>query len=75
MLTQEWLYTAITRARNNVYIVCNDRGLSKALSRQVIVGKTLKEKIASYVIASNSDYEMGFDTQKYPILWEPEVVR
>lgn len=74
MLTQEWLYTAITRARNNVYLVCNDRGLSKALQRQVIKGYTLKEKIHSYVIETKSDDEMGMDRNKYPELWEPREV-
>jgi ATP-dependent exoDNAse (exonuclease V) alpha subunit len=72
MLTQEWLYTAITRARNNVYIVCNQRGLDKALSRQVIKGYTLKDKIKSYIIETKSDDDMGFDTAKFPILWEPK---
>lgn len=73
MLSQEWLYTAITRARNNVYIICNQRGLDQALSRQVIKGFTLKEKIKSYIIETGSD-EDGFDTSKYPILWEPKEI-
>lgn len=74
MLSQEWLYTAITRARNNVYIICNNRGLSQAVGRQVIKGKTIKEKIQSYIIETGSD-EDGFDRQKFPILWEPEEVK
>lgn len=74
MLSQEWLYTAITRARNNVYIICNDRGLSQALGRQNIKGNTIKEKIRSYVIETGSDEE-GFDTQKFPILWQPEELK
>lgn len=74
MLTQEWLYTAITRARNNVYIVCNKRGLEQALKTQKIKGYTLKDKIKSYIIETKSDDDMGFDTNKYPILWEPREV-
>jgi ATP-dependent exoDNAse (exonuclease V) alpha subunit len=71
MLSQEWLYTAITRARNNVYIICNSRGLDAALKRQVIKGFSLAEKIKSYIIETGSD-EDGFDKMKYPVLWEPE---
>jgi hypothetical protein len=77
MLTQEWLYTAITRARNNVYIVCNSRGLGQAIKRQVIAGKTLQEKIRSYIIEMKIDDETGekiHDPMKHPILWEPEEV-
>lgn len=78
MLTQEWLYTAITRARNNVYIVCNKRGLEKALSRQVIKGYTLQEKIRSYIIETKSDdadSDIGvLDTSKFPILWKPKTL-
>lgn len=74
MLTQEWLYTAVTRARNNVYLVCNDRGLSKALQRQVIKGFTLQEKIRSYIIETKADDEIGLDRNKYPELWEPKEI-
>ena len=75
MLSQEWLYTAITRARNNVYIICNQRGLDKALKRQVITGYSLAEKIRSYIIETGADDEMGMDEMRYPILWEPEAVK
>jgi len=74
MLTQEWLYTAITRARNNVYVVGNQRGIDQALKRQVIKGYTMQEKIRSYLIETNSDDDIGFDKMKYPILWEPKEI-
>jgi ATP-dependent exoDNAse (exonuclease V) alpha subunit len=76
LLTREWLYTAVTRARENVYIICNSRGLDQALSRQNIKGKTLKEKIASYIIETKIDEEGNdfLDKSTYPILWEPEAV-
>jgi ATP-dependent exoDNAse (exonuclease V) alpha subunit len=74
MLSQEWLYTAITRARENVYIICNDRGLNQALSRQVIKGNTLKDKIKSYVIKTKSDDEIGLDITRYPILWDNKEI-
>lgn len=73
MLSQEWLYTALTRARNNVYVICNDRGLTQALARQNIKGNTIKEKIKSYVIETGSD-EDGFDAAKFPILWKPKEI-
>lgn len=75
-LCQEWLYTAVTRARNNVFIVCNKRGLDQAISRQTIKGKTLAEKIKSYLIDNKIDAEgmVVFDASKFPILPEPQEV-
>lgn len=49
MLSREWLYTAVTRARERVVLLCNDRGLSQALKNQRIKGKTLDEKIKSFI--------------------------
>lgn len=78
MLNREWLYTAVTRARDNVYIVCNHLGLEKALKTQKIKGTTLREKIRSYVIESKAvdgDLEHGeIDREKYPILWANEAI-
>lgn len=80
LLTQEWLYTAVTRARNNVYLLYNDRGLQKALKTQKIKGKTLAEKIKSYVIETHSDDvalqgdPWNVDRTKYPILFNPKEV-
>ena len=48
LLSREWLYTAVTRAQNRVVLLCNNRGLAKALNRQNIKGKTLAEKVASF---------------------------
>ncbi len=78
MLCQEWLYTALTRARNNVYLLCNERGLSQALARQKIKGDTLAQKIQSYIIETKSDDETiagsieeaeAVDRAKFPVLW------
>lgn len=74
MLTQEWLYTAITRARNNVYLVCNQRGLDQALKRQTIKGFTLEEKIKSYALANDIEDSDDFDVMKHPILWKPKEI-
>ena len=73
-LTQEWLYTAVTRARNNVYLVCNQRGLDQALKRQAIKGYTLQEKIKSYALANDIQDSDDFDPYKHPILWEPKEI-
>lgn len=74
MLTQEWLYTALTRARNNVYLVCNTRGLDQALKRQMIKGFTLQEKIKSYALANDIEDSDDFDPFKHPILWAPKEI-
>lgn len=54
MLTREWLYTAVTRARETVYILCNHRAMRKSLARQAIKGNTLEEKAKSFLAQINS---------------------
>lgn len=73
MLTREWLYTAVTRARENVYIFCNNRGLTLALKNQRVKGNTLQEKIRSYneFAESSLSAKVRMDPAKLPILWEP----
>jgi len=44
MLNRELLYTAITRAREQLVIVCEKDSLSKGISRQIVKGNTLQEK-------------------------------
>jgi len=69
MLKREWLYTALTRAKQNVYLICNARGLQQAITNQSIKGRTIAEKIRSYLIETKSDDTEEFDTNKFPILW------
>lgn len=74
-LTREWLYTALTRARNYAYILCNQRGLKQAITRQHIKGATLQEKIRAYNLWTETDDNMDeFDRNKHPILFENEVL-
>lgn len=54
LLSREWLYTAVTRARDTLYLVYNDfsmRGITKALRRQVISGATIEEKAKNFSLA------------------------
>ena len=54
LLSREWLYTAVTRARETLFLVYNDysaRGISKALRRQVIEGATIEEKAKNFSLA------------------------
>lgn len=48
MLSREWLYTAVTRARKRVVVFSTDRGLRLAIGRQRIFGASLSEKIDRY---------------------------
>lgn len=54
-LSREWLYTAITRARDRVVLVFNQRGLNQCLTRQRIKGNTLEEKTQSFIKISEED--------------------
>lgn len=78
MLCQEWLYTAFTRARMNVYLLYNKRALDRALKTQKIKGNTLREKIMAYIVeAKSDDMELAndpwnVDREKFPILFQPK---
>lgn len=44
MLKREWLYTAVTRAKEKLIILFDEKGMRKALRTQEIKGNTVKEK-------------------------------
>lgn len=44
MLSRELLYTAITRAREELYIICEPNSLEKGIKTQRVKGNTLEEK-------------------------------
>jgi ATP-dependent exoDNAse (exonuclease V) alpha subunit len=48
LMSREWLYTAVTRARGNVFLFTDDKMLARMLTTCKIVGETLQEKIASF---------------------------
>jgi len=68
MLSREWLYTGVTRAQDRVYLLYNERGLTKALARQEIKGKTLAEKAASIMALQDKNDSL------LPILYAPREV-
>jgi ATP-dependent exoDNAse (exonuclease V) alpha subunit len=71
MISRELIYTAVTRAKHKLYIICegDNKGkrnsLKRAAERPIIPGTTLQEKIAFFAekakslksIASNDDME------------------
>jgi exodeoxyribonuclease V alpha subunit len=66
MLSREWLYTAVTRARQRVVLLYNERGLKQAIGTQRIKGKTVAEKAESFIaLQDKKDVNI-------PILWEPK---
>lgn len=54
MLSREWLYTAVTRARENLILAYNNyqsKGLASGLRRQVVKGATIEEKAKNFSLA------------------------
>lgn len=70
MLSREWLYTAVTRARENLVLVYNDyqgKGLPTALRRQVIAGETLEEKAKNFSLAEAKKTSDTFNESMIPM--------
>ena len=44
MLQRELLYTAVTRAREELYVICEPESFTKGIKSQKIKGNTLEEK-------------------------------
>ena len=47
-LNREWFYTAVTRTSQRVVILYTRMGMSAAINKQTIKGRTLKEKVESF---------------------------
>lgn len=68
MLTREWLYTVVTRAQKKVILLTNHRGLTQAVNRQLLKGKTIEEKAKQFIkLSSKEDTAM-------PDLGEPTEI-
>ena len=61
-VSREWLYTAVTRAREKLVILAKEEILERAVNNQIIRGKTLEEKIQHINAKSAGD----IDT--YPVI-------
>lgn len=58
MLSRELLYTAVTRAKEELYIICEPESMTKGINSQRIKGNTLAEK-AEYFKGKISGNGMG----------------
>lgn len=58
MISRELLYTAVTRARESLYIICEPEHFEKGVLRQRIKGNTLEEK-AEFFKGKLEDIENG----------------
>lgn len=67
MLSREWLYTAVTRAKERVILLVNHRGITHAVNRQLIKGTTIQEKAKKFIKLTKAG-----DDRTLPILPEPE---
>ena len=57
-ITREWLYTAITRAKEECTVIGHEATLDSALKRQRIKGNTLEEKIEAFTGAVDNLVEI-----------------
>lgn len=69
LLTREWLYTAVTRAKEQCVVMFEPNALNACLRRQRIKGQTLAEKAA----AVEAQYQSGRRDAK-PIMPTPTLV-
>lgn len=51
LLNREWLYTAITRARENCFLLSSDYAINLCLNRQAVRGETIDEKAKNFSLA------------------------
>lgn len=51
LLNREWLYTAITRARENCFLLSSDYAINLCLNRQAVKGETIDEKAKNFSLA------------------------
>ena len=51
LLNREWLYTSITRARENCFLLCSDYAINLCLHRQAVKGETIDEKAKNFSLA------------------------
>ena len=51
LLSREWIYTALTRAKEYCLLAYNSYGLNSALHTQIIKGSSLEEKAANFSLA------------------------
>lgn len=70
MLTREWLYTTVTRAQERVVLLTNHRGLTHAVNRQLLKGKTIQEKAERF----NAIQKAANGDTSLPNLPEPRKV-
>lgn len=70
MLSREWLYTAVTRARENLILLYNelgDKGLARGLRRQVVKGETIEEKARNFSLAEAAESSAKYNENQIPL--------
>lgn len=59
MLFRELLYTAITRAKNELHIICEPTMFTSGINSQRVPGKNVKEKIEQFKLMQERDLRNG----------------
>lgn len=70
MLSREWLYTAVTRARENLILLYNelgDKGLARGLRRQIVKGETTEEKAHNFSLAEAAESSAKYNENQIPL--------
>lgn len=70
LLNREWLYTAWTRTKSNVFLLYTDAALTTALERQALKGRTLEDK-AKWIRDKYADKIASGDDLHFPQIIQP----
>lgn len=75
MIQRELLYTACTRAREELYVICEPDSFEKGIQGQRIRGNTLKEKAAFFTgkLQANEEPLLAYVMDKSPLDTAPDL--
>lgn len=75
MLCNEFYYTAVTRARKHLYLICEPDHLMNAVKKQSIAGSNWREKVLHFTTARKREQLMPFTELLGWLGWQKEQTK